>query len=92
MPMTKSKLKRIKRNTKNRRIVSKLKGISHCLICGSKENLTFHHVYPATKQSDIATMTGKAVTNSKLKTEIRKCIIVCEDCHKNIHRKNIDNG
>lgn len=83
--MTKSKIKRIRRNTKNRRIVSKLKGISCCFICGTKRDLTFHHVSPAEKKSDIATMIGKAVTSSVLKKEIRKCIIICENCHKNLH-------
>lgn len=57
-----------------------------CRICKYKKCLNaleFHHLNSATKKMTIT----KATQNSKtfLKNEIRKCILVCANCHREIH-------
>ena len=58
-----------------------------CSVCGYNkcpEALEFHHIDPNTKDMSI----GKAVRQwgtEKLKEEITKCIVVCANCHREIH-------
>ena len=59
-----------------------------CQRCGvSYECLNvydFHHVDPSQKEAKIATMMGR---NSweKIKKELDKCMLVCANCHREIH-------
>jgi len=48
--------------------------------------LTFHHIDPSIKKFGIST---KGLTRSweKVKSEIDKCILVCANCHAEIHDK-----
>jgi hypothetical protein len=57
-----------------------------CCVCGySKcvEALEFHHKNPNTKDFSISTNTNKAW--NKVKIELDKCILVCSNCHREIH-------
>lgn len=56
-----------------------------CQICGynkSKNALHFHHLDPNEKDFSIS---GKSLSFDKLKTEVDKCILVCSNCHSEIH-------
>lgn len=58
-----------------------------CEICGYNkyvEVLEFHH--KDTKEKDF-TISGKSWSYERLKKEVDKCIIVCSNCHKEIHLK-----
>jgi len=44
--------------------------------------LEFHHVDPTKKDF---TISGKSWSFEKLKGEVEKCILVCSNCHKEIH-------
>ena len=64
-----------------------------CQCCGySKciEALEFHHLDPNIKSF---TISGKSKSFNSLKSEVDKCILVCSNCHKEIHAGliNIDN-
>ena len=64
-----------------------------CQCCGySKciEALEFHHLDPNIKSF---TTSGKSKSFNSLKREVDKCILVCSNCHKEIHAGliNIDN-
>lgn len=62
-----------------------------CSKCGYKKcvaALEFHHKDP--KEKDF-TISGKSWSFDKLKKEVDKCIIVCSNCHKEIHH-NIKNA
>ncbi len=61
---------------------------SQCCICGFnafQEALEFHHVDPSQKEFGITD--GGTVTKalSKQLDEMRKCVLVCANCHRGIH-------
>lgn len=56
-----------------------------CQICGYNKSITalhFHHKDP--KEKDFA-IGGKSLSFDKLKSESDKCILVCSNCHCEIH-------
>ena len=60
-------------------------GVKSC-ICGFnswQEALEFHHVNPDEKEFSISSKTTKNL-DAQLR-EIKKCILVCSNCHKGIH-------
>ncbi len=57
-----------------------------CVKCGYKKYygaLEFHHTDPSKKDFQISTNLSKAW--EKLKKELDKCILVCSNCHREIH-------
>lgn len=60
-----------------------------CVMCGydkCKAALDFHHLDPTQKDFSIrGTQTRKGSDIEKLKLEIAKCILVCSNCHREIH-------
>lgn len=76
----------VKKWRKNARL--RLREISggKCQCCGydkCKEALEFHHVNPSTKDFTIGQL--KIIKWEKLKEEIQKCVLVCANCHREIH-------
>ena len=70
----------------NRKFVRKVKSIFGCSVCGYKKSLLalhFHHVGP--KVNEVSKMFG--YSRESLKREIRNCILVCSNCHCEIHDK-----
>jgi len=56
-----------------------------CEKCGynkSFEALQFHHINPSEKDF---TISGKSYSVERLKKEVDKCILVCANCHIEIH-------
>lgn len=78
MPATKTQKQRKKQYVKEIKLNGK------CTICGTKENLEFHHRNPKTKISEISTLIHKG-SWKQLKAEIKKCDLVCTTCHRRIH-------
>ncbi len=75
-----------KRRRKLRELARASKG-SKCEICGynkCQRALSFHHLDPAKKEF---TVSAKGLTRSweKILQEIEKCILVCANCHMEIH-------
>jgi hypothetical protein len=64
-----------------------------CVICGYKiclNALVFHHIDPSTKykRENWTKRSMNTLCNSswkKLSVEIAKCIVVCSNCHAEIH-------
>lgn len=57
-----------------------------CVICGYNRyagSLDFHHLDPIKKDFSIGTY--RTYTLKKLKPELDKCILVCKNCHGEIH-------
>ena len=78
-------LKAYRKRAKARAVI--YKG-GYCFCCGynrSIESLSFHHTNPDDKEFSIS----RAITNGKswqiLVTELSKCIMVCANCHSEIH-------
>lgn len=74
----------------------KLKAIEYkggfCVICGysrSVRALTFHHLDPRRKDFSIS---GKTFLWEKVKAELDKCVLVCSNCHAEIHDGLIELG
>ncbi len=75
-----------KRRKKLRTMARDYKG-GECQICGYKKcsrALSFHHLNP--KKKDF-TISAKGLTRSwaKLQEEIDKCILLCANCHMEVH-------
>lgn len=57
-----------------------------CSRCGYDrcvDALEFHHVNPAEKEFKLGS--GNTMSWQEYKRELSKCILVCSNCHKEIH-------
>jgi len=62
-----------------------------CIKCGYNKNiaaLDFHHLESDNKDFNIAHVGGGL---EKMKKELDKCILVCSNCHREIHNPNKNN-
>jgi 5-methylcytosine-specific restriction endonuclease McrA len=62
-----------------------------CFVCGYNKfqgSLDFHHVDPKEKDFGIATM--KSNSFESLKQELDKCVLLCKNCHCEVHASLID--
>ena len=80
-----------KRRNKTKEILVEYKG-GKCEICGYNRSISaleFHHKDPNQKDFGIA---HKGYTRSieKNKEEVDKCILVCANCHREIHEGLIE--
>ena len=60
---------------------------SKCCICGFdkfQEALEFHHVNPEEKSFGLTTQTTTKALSAQLE-EMKKCVLVCANCHRGIH-------
>ncbi len=75
-----------KRRKKLREIARESKG-NKCIMCGydkCKRALSFHHIDPDKKEFDLS---SRGLTRSweRIEKEIKKCVLVCANCHMEIH-------
>lgn len=80
--------------TAKRRAIKKalinMKG-GKCSICGYNrciQALEFHHLDPTKKE--IGLSKNLSTDFQKLKKQVEKCILVCANCHREIHSQLID--
>ena len=59
-----------------------------CTKCGENRYwlLDFHHTDPSVKEENIGAL-KRTGSFKKLQTEIKKCIILCKNCHADFHHK-----
>lgn len=81
----------VSKNRKNRKL--KLVEIcgGKCIICGYNkciQALEFHHINVETKDFTISTK-GLCRSLEKALTEIKKCILVCANCHRELENNII---
>lgn len=69
---------------KKREYIAQIKK-NGCLQCGSTRNLQFHHLDPKKKKFRIGSSISSGYSFQRLKKEVDKCIVLCSDCHKEIH-------
>jgi len=74
---------------------SKRKAVEHmggkCVLCGYNkcvDAMHFHHLDPITKDFQIS---GNTISFDKMKEELKKCILVCANCHAELHADNNKN-
>ena len=73
-----------KRRIKNKELLVEYKG-GACERCGYNKciaALEFHHLDPSTKEFGL---TGNTYSLERQKAEADKCILVCANCHREIH-------
>jgi hypothetical protein len=59
-----------------------------CQCCGydtCKEALAFHHIDPEHKDFGFGNLRANPAKWEKIVEELRKCVIVCHNCHSEIH-------
>lgn len=74
-----------RRRTKER-IVEAMGG--ECVCCGYKkcnDSLALHHLDPEKKELSFSKIIANPKTWDKIVEELRKCILVCHNCHFEIH-------
>jgi hypothetical protein len=57
---------------------------SHCLVCDTKESVTFHHVEPDKKTAELGKMAHRG-SLINLIDEFNKCVPLCWAHHKEVH-------
>lgn len=75
-----------RRRKKLKEMAIALKG-SKCQLCDYNRcngALEFHHIDEKTKSFDLSTG-GLTRSWAKIKEELNKCILVCANCHREIH-------
>jgi len=65
--------------------IRRVKSISSCNMCGDKRwyVLDFHHIKD--KEFNITDLGTRGASIEKFKREIRKCITLCANCHREVH-------
>lgn len=57
-----------------------------CSNCGEDRHwvLDFHHLDPSKKEIDISRL-ARAGSKARLQEELNKCIVLCANCHRDLH-------
>ena len=60
-----------------------------CRRCGESDPivLDFHHIKPATKKAKVSRLVDCAFNKTIILLEIRKCVVLCANCHRKYHHK-----
>ena len=73
--------------TERKKLAVEYKG-GCCVYCGYNKSLAaleFHHVNPSEKEFNWNKM--RLVSDSKMRAELDKCILLCANCHREEHQK-----
>ena len=85
------KLKRDKeRREEVKQYINNYKLSKGCAICGYKkcaEALVFHHINNGNKEFDVSRIAKCGGNIEKIKSEISKCMVLCSNCHVELHTK-----
>ena len=60
-----------------------------CSVCGETDHncLDFHHVMPEEKELNIPRAVARG--SKTVISELKKCVVVCANCHRKVHAYNI---
>ena len=80
----------VRRNRLKNKAVEYKGGKCHtCGYCKCNRSLTFHHIDPSKKEFGINSNKMFAISWQKVKDELDKCILLCANCHGELHDKEI---
>lgn len=70
---------------KHNKLVRRYKRFCGCAICGECEPvaLDLHHTDPTVKEDNPSSMLSGST--KKLLAEVRKCVVLCSNCHRKVH-------
>ncbi|MBL5840876.1 hypothetical protein I4U30_21560 [Enterobacter asburiae] len=71
--------------TFHRLLMRRYKRMKGCLLCNEKEPvaLDLHHLDP--EQKDMSPAEMVSFNSERFKAEIRKCVVLCANCHRKVH-------
>lgn len=77
-----------RRRKEARNLVSEFKSQFGCSMCPETDQacLDFHHTDPLNKTVSIANMFRMGWGPQKMIAELKKCIVMCSNCHRKLHR------
>lgn len=63
-----------------------------CIICGENNYscLDMHHIRKSKKNKSIANLAKNWTSFKTLKKELKKCIVLCANCHRKLHHTNMN--
>ncbi len=72
---------------RNREYIRDVKSQNACNQCGESNSicLEFHHLDSDDKESAISNAAGAGWSIERLQLEIKKCIVLCRNCHAKLH-------
>lgn len=73
----------------SKQIIQSLKN-NGCAICGynkSQDALEFHHINQEDKKFRVGKDFIRGHCNKKIAIELNKCMLLCSNCHREIHEK-----
>jgi hypothetical protein len=65
-----------------------------CSKCGYNKNLAglvFHHLDPQTKLFKLDLRTFTNTSSKRLQLELEKCVVLCHNCHAELHYPQFEN-
>lgn len=68
-----------------RNFVNRHKGFCGCNICGENRFYVLDYHHKDDKEKEISSMINDTASIDKIKNEIRKCDVVCANCHRELH-------
>ncbi len=74
--------------TRNKEFIQRYKKQCKCAKCGLSNKpylLEFHHIDPSTKYKSVTDLQFNAYSMKLIKEEIRKCVMICRNCHMEFH-------
>ncbi len=79
-----------KRKLKIREWFWRYKKKLECSICSESHPaiIDFHHKKGKEKENEVSILVSNGYSIDKIKTEIKKCQVLCSNCHRKIHFKN----
>lgn len=68
-------------------IIQELKSKECCAKCGESRGyvLDYHHLDPKEKDNTVARLTSNTSNINNVLEEIKKCIVLCANCHREFH-------
>jgi len=79
-----------RRRTKERMVKSFGNKCSVCGITFPQEVFEFHHLNPETKEFNLGRIRSNCFSWERIVIELRKCIMVCANCHRLIENNYIE--
>lgn len=70
-----------------RKTINRIKQDLGCCKCGEKDSrcLDFHHLIPKDKNFEISFGLQRGLARQRIFTEIKKCDVMCSNCHRKKH-------
>ena len=84
---TKARINNAKYLEANKQLINEVKS-KGCSLCSETEPccMDFHHIDPNTKIDTVSRIALNATSIQTLQAEIDKCVVLCSNCHRKVHR------